>query len=114
MGGVFHVCFRPAQGFERFADFRMPFRRSWAGVAGSALAAGVARGLAWFGAAGAAAMNLNTKMRHARASRLTILVFMKHSASPNYGSDRRICASYSHLHAWRLIPVDECHGQARP
>src|SRR5258708_11694828 len=28
MGGVFHVCFRPAQGFERFADFRVPFRRS--------------------------------------------------------------------------------------
>src|SRR5258708_13915994 len=28
MRGVFHVCFRAAQGFERFADFRMLFRRS--------------------------------------------------------------------------------------
>src|SRR5258708_9023857 len=85
-----------------------------AGVAGSALAAGVEGGLVLLGAGGAAAMNVNARMRHARASRLTILVFMKHSSRPNYGSDRRICASYSHLHAWRLIPVDECHGHAPP
>src|SRR5258708_38615282 len=60
-----------------------------AGVAG-ALAAGVAGRLALFGAAGAAAMNANARMRHARASKLTILVFMNYSFRPNYGSDRRI------------------------
>ncbi len=31
MRGVFHVCFRAAQGFERFADFRMLFRWSCRG-----------------------------------------------------------------------------------
>src|SRR5712692_7902972 len=60
-----------------------------AGVAG-ALAAGVPGRLALFGAAGDAAMNANARMRHARASKLTILVFMNHSSRPNYGSDRRI------------------------
>src|SRR5260370_33744087 len=57
-----------------------------AGVAG-ALAAGVAGRLALFGAAGDAAMNANARMRHPRASKLTILVFINHASHPNYGSD---------------------------
>src|SRR5258708_37831597 len=64
-----------------------------AGVAG-ALAAGVAGRLALFGAAGDAAMNANARMRHARASKLTILVFMNHSSRPNYGSARRIVSLF--------------------
>src|SRR5947209_12857608 len=60
-----------------------------AGVAGRAFAAGVAGTLALLGAAGAVAMNANARIKDARASRLTILVFMNHSR-PNIGSDRRI------------------------
>src|SRR5260370_41462953 len=54
------------------------------------MAGGVAGRLALLGAAGAAEMNSNARMRHARASKLTILVFMNHSSRPNYGSGGRI------------------------
>src|SRR5260370_22292675 len=97
MGGVFHVCFRTAQGFERFVDFRMLSAGVASGVAASALAAGVAGRLALLGAAGAAAMNSNARMRHARASKLTILVFMNHSSRPNYGSDPPIVPLFPSL-----------------
>src|SRR5260370_27497865 len=36
MGGVFHVRFRPAQGFERLADFWLLFRWSRRGPGGPA------------------------------------------------------------------------------
>ena len=61
-----------------------------AGAAGRAFPAGVAGTLALLGAAGAVAMNANARIKDARPSRLTILVFMNHSSRPNIGSDRRI------------------------
>src|SRR5216683_314560 len=61
-----------------------------AGVAGSALAAGAVGTLALFGAADAVAINANARIKVARASRPTILVFMNHSSRPTFGSDRRI------------------------
>jgi hypothetical protein len=104
--GMLHVFFRPAQGPECLADFRMVFRAgAAAGVTGSALAAGVAGALALFGAAGAVAMNVNARIKVARASKLAILAFMDHSSRPNCGSDRRIVPLFPSAYL-PLVPAD--------
>ena len=91
MGRMFHMSLGAAQRCERFTNLRMRLRRSGsAGLVGSAFTAGVARGLALWGAAGAVAINANARIKDARPRRLAILVFMNHSSRPNIGSDRRI------------------------